>query len=341
MTQCAFCSQSLTDLPKPSSRPIFSVCGKCMNPLLLTHDDADWQVAAPRAFQDIRHVAQEGSIGAEILNLLPEAIERLPILPEIAHRILALVRAPDGSMQDLIDLINQDQVIALKILRLANSPVYGGLAEIKDLRSACARLGMRVIANTVQAIANGRIYRTSSVKYQDLMEDLWCHALATAQCANDIAVLIAEPCADVLFVAGLIHDVGKVLLLDLVANHDSPTMKTLRDSPELFEEVISGYHTIVGLHITRRWNLPPEFGVTTFCHDRLMSIPDESWLTTVHVVALASAVANVAGFGAEQSEISLLSLPSTKFLGLNDIKLASLRIDLEDKVEALIEVMSE
>lgn len=341
MTQCAFCSESLPDLPKPSSRPILSVCAKCMNPLVVKHDGADWQVSAPRTFQDIRYVAQDGSIGAEILKLLPEAIESLPILPEIAHRILGLARDPEGSIQDLIDLVNQDQVIALKVLRLANSVVYGGLAEISDMRSACARLGMRVIANTVQAVANGRIYRTRSVKYQELMENMWRHALASAQCANDIAVVIAEPCADMLFVAGLIHDVGKVILLDLIANHDSPTMKTLRDSPELFDEVIAGYHAIVGLHITQRWNLPPEFGVTTFCHDRLTSIPDESWLTTVHVIALSSALANVSGFGGEGSDVSLLSLPSTKFLGLSDVKLASLRIDLEDKVKALVEAISE
>jgi len=341
MTACTFCSAALTDLPKPTDRPLLFACAACMNPLLLKYEGNTWQASAPSTFQDIRQTAHEGSIGAEILKLLPEAVETLPILPEIAYRVLALIRDPNSTMQEMIDLVNQDQVIALKILRLANSPVYGGLTEIKELRSACTRLGTRVIANTVQAIANGRIYRTRSVKHQNLMEDLWCHALASAQFANDIAVMIAEPCADVLFVAGLLHDVGKVLLLDLVGNHDSPAMKTLRDTPEVFDEVVSGYHAFLGLHIAQHWGLPPEFGVTTFCHDRLDSIPDESWLTPVHVVALASAMANVSGYGSQQANASLLSLPSTKYLGLNDVKLASLRIDIEDKVEAMIDAMSE
>ena len=341
MTQCAFCSEVLSEVPKPSDRLIFSVCGACMNPLLLKYDGAEWACSTPKAFQDIRYVAQEGSIGAEILKLLPEAIERIPILPEIAQRVLVMVRDPEVAMQDLIDFINQDQVIALKVLRLANSAMYGGLVEIKDLRSACARLGMRVIANTVQAIANGRIYKTQNPIYHELMEQLWRHALATAQCAYDIALMIAEPCADMLFVAGLVHDVGKVLLLDLIGSDDSSTMKTLRESQELFDEVIDGYHTLVGLQICRRWNLPPEFGVTTFCHDRLPSVPDDSWLPPVHVIALASAVATVSGFGTRDADISLLSLPSTKFLGLNDIKLSSLRIDLEDKLETLIDATKE
>jgi hypothetical protein len=105
--------------------------------------------------------------------------------------------------------------------------------------------------------------------------------------------------------------------------------------------VIDGYHTLVGLQICLRWNLPPKFGVTTFCHDRLQSIPDDSWLTTVHVIALGSAVATVSGFGTRDAETSLLSLPSTKSLGLNDIKLASLRIDLKEKLEALIDATKE
>jgi hypothetical protein len=105
--------------------------------------------------------------------------------------------------------------------------------------------------------------------------------------------------------------------------------------------VIDGYHTLVGLQICLRWNLPPEFGVTTFCHDRLQSIPDDSWLPPVHVIALGSAEATVSGSGARDAGISLLSLPSTKFLGLNDIKLASLRIDLEEKLEALIDTTKE
>jgi hypothetical protein len=56
---------------------------------------------------------------------------------------------------------------------------------------------------------------------------------------------------------------------------------------------------------------------------------------------LASAVANVSGFGPDEYDISLLSLPSTKFLGANDIKLASLQIDLEDKLRVLLDVTSE
>ena len=338
MTNCPFCAKALSIMVKPVQRPILSVCHACMNPLVLHYDGAAWNALGPKGVQDIRAVAQAGSIGEELMQIIPRAIENLPILPEIARRIMTMIRDPEISLQDLIDLINQDQVVALKILKLANSPVYGGLTEIKDLRSACARLGTRVIANTVQAIANGRLYTAKNPLYAELMTALWGHALASAQCASDLAVMTAEPCADTLFVAGLIHDVGKVLLLDVVTNQNSPTMRTLRETPELLDEVLGGYHALIGLHIVQRWNLPPEFGVTTFCHDHFSAVPDDSWLSQVHIVALASAVANGAGFGAPEEGASLLSHPSTKFLGITDIRLASLRIDLEDKVKPLLDI---
>ncbi len=338
--QCPFCSETLAQLPQLGPRPLISACQACLNPVLLSPDGPAWKCAPPRGVQDIRLIAQEGSVGEDLMKALPEAIEALPILPEIATRILTLIRNPEAATIELAELINQDQVIAMKVLRLANSPVYGGLTEIRDLRAACARLGMRVVANTVQAIANGRIYVARNPKFKTMMSDLWRHALASAYCANEVATSIAAPYADILFVAGLIHDVGKVLLLDLVANRDTAAMNAVRESPELLEEITASYHTLIGLNIVRRWNLPPEFGITTFCHDRIEAIPADSWLVAVHTVALASAIANVSGFGNPEENISLPNLPSTKFLGLTDIKLASLRIDLEDKLEPLFEITS-
>ena len=339
MSDCPFCSKPLSALPRLAGRPILSACHACMNPLMLRYDGASWVAAAPPGIQDIRLKAQPGSMGGELLKLLPKAIEQLPILPEIAHQILMLLHNTEARMQDLTDLINKDPVIALKILRLANSPVYGGLIEIKDLRGACTRLGMHVIANAVQAVANGHIYCTKNPRYAGVMEKLWQHAVATAQCASDIAVLMAEPCPDVLFVAGLVHDVGKVLLLDLVAKHpNSPAMKQLAESQDHFAEMMIEYHALLGLHIVQRWNLPPEFGVTTFCHGQIGAAPDNSWLPMINTVALASAIATRSGFGISEPAASLSSHPATKFLGLNNDKIDALRIDLEDKIAPLLEI---
>ena len=175
------------------------------------------------------------------------------------------------------------------------------------------------------------------------MTNLWRHAVASAHCAHEIGAMLAEPHAEVLFVAGLVHDIGKVLLLDLVANplNDakvSAGIETLKQSPELIEEFIEDYSSLIGLHIVQHWELPPEFAIATFCQGHIECVPDDSWLSLVHIVGLGSAIAEASGFGISGEPPSLLGHPATKFLGLNDLKLATLRVDLEEKIQPLVEV---
>jgi len=339
MVTCPFCSESLPVAAKPAERAILAACDHCMNPVVLRSDAAGLQAVAPQGVRDIREIAKGESIGAEVLKAFPKAVERLPVLPEIAHRVMAMTRDPEVSMQDLAEAIMQDQVIALRILQLANSSLYGGLTEIKDLNAACARLGMKNISNTVLAIANGHLYKTKKPAYRDMMQRLWRHALATAHCASQLAIMLAEPGSDTLFVAGLIHDVGMVLLLDVVSQQGSKITAILQQSPELLDEVLESYHALLGFHIVHHWELPAEFAITTFCHEQVEAVPDDSWRAMVHIVALASDLADVSGFGLHESDVSLLTHPSTKFLGLNDMKLASLRVDIEDKLAPLLDII--
>ena len=338
MATCPFCE---TDGPaERTGEPyaILAACKQCMNPYVLRHDGAAFETSPCKGQQDIREIAKAGSIGAELLEAFPEAVESLPILPEVARRIMGMVRDPDMSVDDLAEVINQDQVIALKILQLANNALFGGLTEIRDVGAACGRLGMRNVSNAVQAVANGRLYRTTVPKYLAMMQALWRHAVATAHCASELAVLLAEPRSEVLFLGGLTHDVGKVVLLDIIGSANGPAIERLRQSPDLVGEAMRGYHGLMGLHVAQHWGLPPEFGITAFCHGQPDTVPHESWLTTVHIVALATSLATASGYGlSEEGGPSLLSHPSSKFLGLNDIKLATLRVDLEDKLAPLIE----
>lgn len=344
MPACPYCAEPLKQKPIAADHAVLAACLRCMNPFTLQPDGATWRSSPVKGGHDFRQAAQEGSIAAELMKLVPEAVEQLPVLPEIAHRVMAMVHDPDAVIDDLAKAISQDQIIAMKVLRLANSAMYAGLTEIKDLQAACIRLGMKNIANVVQAVAGGRMYATQDAAYRKMMEDLWRHALASAHCASEVATLLAQPRSDVFFVAGLVHDIGKVLLLDLAANpalrRNAPVLEGVRQSPQLLEEVMGAYHCLLGLHIVQHWNLPPDFGVAVFCHEDPESVPDDAWLILAHAVALASAVADASGFGLTTAPPSLLSFPSTKFLGLSDTKLAALRVNLEDRIEPLLKVLA-
>lgn len=338
MFTCPFCSASNELIRKPVGRAAFAACRTCLNPVVIKFRNGVYEARAVSMLTDMRQALTQNSIGGDLLKKLPENVERLPVLPQIAHRIMTLVQDPDSSAVDLAETIGQDQVITLKMLQLANSAYYSGLSEITDLAAACARLGMKTVASSVQAIVASQLYTNKSPQHQAVMQDLWRHALATAYCASDIATMLAEPHSDVFFVAGLVHDIGKLLIFDIVSNNRVSSTRALLDSPELLQEVMDGYHSLVGLHIIQHWGLPAEFGVSTFCHDKLDAVPDTGWLTLVHTVALANGIANAAGYGLNKKPVSLLGLPSTKFLNIKDTRLAVLRVDLEDKLAPLLEI---
>lgn len=340
MNCCPFCGA--TAFARSASSMQLVLCQACHNPFTIRMDGATPVCGALAGVADIRVVAQPGSIGGEILGHMEKAVENLPVLPEIAQRVIELMKSPEGSSRQLAAIVSEDAVIALKVLNVANSALYGGLAEIRDIASACSRLGMKTVANIVQTVVNGNLYVTGNKQFRGMMRALWRHNVATAHCADEIAKMLAEPRSDEIFIAGLLHDVGKVCLLEIISDAYSGTIGKLRESPQLLEEVLENYHGLAGLSVIEHWGLSNEFAVTTFCHLDPSTTPFEDFAPMTHMVALASRIAHISGygFGAEESS-SLISHPSAAFLGLNDIRLATLRVDLMERLEPLLGVLGD
>ena len=334
MSVCPYCSETATLRASGGSDILLVACPKCMNPYVLEGEST----STVPGVSDIRLLAREGSIGEKLLRSTPKAIQELPVLPEISTRIMQLLRDPESALKDIAGAIRQDQAIAVKILQLANSALYGGLSTISNLDAACARLGTRTVANAVQAVANGNLYVTGHKEFRELMRRYWVHAVATAHCANHIATVIAEPRGDALFVAGLIHDVGAVVLLDIIASTRRGVLGELHDSPELVNEVLASYSHLVGLHVVHHWRLPPLFAVTTYFHRSPDLVPSDDQRIAAHVVCLSEAVAGASGFSVGSGSASLVTHPSTKYLGLSDIKLAVMRADLEDAIKPILAI---
>ena len=336
MMHCPYCNQESAAQPNEG----LAVCAVCMNPFVIMAQGHSVKATAPAGAQDIREIAKPGSIGGEILKALPKSLAELPVLPEISQRVMKKLRDPEMSMTDLAEIIRQDQAIAIKILQLANSAMYGGLQEIRDLNAACARLGSRTIANAVQAVANGNLYITGNQVFRDHMQQLWRHALASAHCSYEIANVLAEPRADELFVAGLIHDIGRAVLLDVVANQYRGVLADLRNSPDLLDEVFESYSPLVGLNVVIKWNLPPEFRMTTYFLRDAQNVHNEPARVLTNIVALGEAVAETSGYGLGMNVTSLLGMPAARALGMTDMKLAMVRADLDEKLSGLLEISS-
>jgi len=339
MSQCPFCETDLDPTLESSGQADLAVCTTCFNPLLLTMDGGDTVADTIAGVRDVRQVAAPGSIGAALLEQVPTAMEQLPVLPELSLRILRLLKNPEFGMGDLAALVREDPVLAVAIMKQANSVAFGGLHPIKDLNSACSRLGMKTVANTVQVVANRNLFITGDQRLKDNMERLWRHSLATAHCAGQIARVTLAPNQETMFLAGLIHDIGKVVLLEMVATPKTKVLRNLEDKPDLVREVLDSLHPLFGLLICQAWRLPPELRAATYFHHNPESCPSSDWASITHTVALSNTIARVEGYGmyTDKKEAFLASDSSAIQLGLSDIKLATLRVDFIDTLEALFE----
>ncbi len=336
---CPYCKEEIRAHGAAGEEDLLIGCGACFNAIEVTHFDGAARAKTLAGSHDVREIATEGSIGGGILRGLPGGLEDLPVLPEISQRVIALTSNPNVSMKELAGLIREDQIIAATVLKGANSAVYGGLHRVTELDAARTRLGMRTIANIVQTAANGRLFRTNDPDLLEMMKRLWRHSVVTAYCANELAVMLCEPRPDAFYLGGLFHDIGKIALIEIVSGSSGGPIGELRGSGELLGDVLANYHCMVGLHVVQKWALPNEFRLTTYFHDRATSVPVESWSRPVHIVSLANMVAKACGFSMKEDEekVSLLGHPSSAYLNMTDIKLANLRVTVEEKFESLLE----
>jgi len=337
VTECPWCFGQTEAVPGHGAQFTLCACRHCINPFVWRRTDDMVCTEPVPCLQDFRALAPAGSVMAGVFGTLDVALASLPVLPETSQRVITLLHDPLSSIADLATVLKEDPAIAVKVLRLANSALYGGTHEIKDIATACARLGMKNIANIVFSIAYGNLYRTADPRFMGFMQALWRHCFATAHYADAIASAARQPKATDVFLAGLVHEIGKLVLLDMITTKYQGRIGRLREAENLLLDVLDRFHLFVGLHTVQHWGLPPQLRITTFCHLQPELVPDRRWLPMTHVIALADAAANVAGYGlVEKPEAYLHDHPSALFLGIPERQFADLHADMRDRLQSVL-----
>lgn len=184
---------------------------------------------------------------------------RLPPLPAVLMELQEVIHRRNTSSDQIADVISKDPGLAAWLLRLVNSPYYGFSAKVATISRAVALVGTRQI----QTLALGGALNTLAVlmpKGLIDMERFWRHSLAVAIAAQEIWKLTGRPEAEQLFVAGLLHDCGKLAMVyaapKLVAGmHAAPEFTSKPDF--LAEQDFLGFdHARLGGMLLHRWNMP-------------------------------------------------------------------------------------
>lgn len=278
----------------------------------------------------------------EIDQLLGD-LERLPSFPDLVHRVLQMVRDPDADFQAVAREIQKDLGLTSDILRLSNSAYYHPSREVRSVHEAIVILGLKTVKDIVLVSAARGILKQPLAGYRLEERDMWDHCIVVASLASKIAEdRKTKTPPDVCFTAGLIHDVGKVVLSATFRKAYVQIANEMKQSPTLrfteLERKYLGYsHSEVGAILLKKWNFPSELIESTMCNYAPENAKVNPELSAI--VHVANWLALSAGIGVDAGGMSEhLSDEAVRSLGLSDDDVRAYYENLPDLLDSLKEL---
>lgn len=235
----------------------------------------------------------------ERLQQLVQNIRDLPALPEVVVRVMRMADDPRSNAAGVAQVIATDQAMAARVLKLANSAFYGLPRQVSTLSEAVVILGLRTIKNLAIAASTFELLNREVAGYWLQRGELWRHSLACASAAQLIAARVGMAVTEEAFVAGLLHDIGKVAINLFVRDEFERIIECAIQQQIPFveaEEAVLGFdHAMAGGLIAEKWNLPPSLTYAIRYHHRLGTHGEDNAL--VGVVHVADAVVIMMGIG--------------------------------------------
>jgi putative nucleotidyltransferase with HDIG domain len=191
-------------------------------------------------------------------------LNSLPALPLIAQKLMSLKLDSEDGEQQMMLLISQDPLISAKIIGLANSPLLGASRKTATVKDACMLLGLTRVKSVATGIAVMSLVNKPIGRFDP--QELWMHSMSVA--FGMLPVVRAMPAKsrphdDVIFLAGMLHDIGYLALahLDTKRSDDLHTrlfIEADRPAIEVERELLEMTHDELGAELARYWNLPDE-----------------------------------------------------------------------------------
>ena len=189
-----------------------------------------------------------------------ESIKRIPPMNQVIVRARKIIENPDSSFEELANLIEKDQALAVNVIKISNSAYYRRVNAVSSIREAVVVLGFETLDELI-TISCVSPHLHKQLKGYDIKADsVWWHSLASASGAKMIAHMIDPSFENEAFTAGLIHDVGKLVLDRYVYERKEDFLKQMSDHQASFydaEKTILGFdHAEIAEKICKKWNFP-------------------------------------------------------------------------------------
>ncbi len=275
-----------------------------------------------------------------------DRIERsgeIPTIGPVATEVIRLAGDPDADFRAVGQTIVRDPALAARVLRVANSPFYGVRGEVGTVDRAVALLGMAETRNIVLSVSVIRDFSGTLGENGFDWERFWEHSSGVGLIAQALTRLLRLPLGGYEYSAGLLHDVGKILLGHHFPEEFARALERAREAgislEQAEQEVFRTDHARLGDWLAGRWSFPEPLRDGLAWHHHPAQAGDHRVLAAVIQVADALAKAKCIGFGGDQMAVCLGDTEGWGVLAeerpeLAEVDLARFTFQLDEKVDA-------
>jgi predicted Zn finger-like uncharacterized protein len=349
--ECASChtAYNIPDEKLPVGKVVAFQCRKCgtrskldlrVQPQLEAEHSQTGETTAAKKNVAAENPDRPARSAADLKTQILQKIDDLPPMPQVVMRTQQLLADPNSAVKDVATIIESDQAIAAKVLKVANSAYYGMSGKISTIQHASVLLGYRALAEIITMVAASSILLGKLPGYGFEAEDLWKHSLAVALCAKRISQRKAPELEYESHTAGLIHDVGKIILDEHIAANRSAIDDFMADEQQTFlnaEKHVLGFdHAEIAGEVCKKWHIPDGIALAITNHHYPSRSGGDKLSYTMH---LADYTAVMSGIGYESDELLYtLEGGTMDFLKVQQQDIADLTLEIMEFVDNLAEM---
>ncbi len=235
-----------------------------------------------------------------------QKIEQIPTLPIVSRKIMMLLGDENVSLPKVASLIERDQALAIKILKVANSAFYGTLSKVSTIDHALVILGIEEVKSILLAFSIHNFFSKSQNGHFDRTR-FWRHSVVCSQIAKYLARYFNVPTDDTLFLSGLIHDMGKVVFDQYFHEEFMKILDFVSSNNESFsrgeKEILGITHYQVAAKLLQQWKFPEKVTMQVFYHHAPWH--DKNYVTGSIIVYLANIFTKLVGYPCLDTEKKL------------------------------------
>lgn len=198
------------------------------------------------------------------LSEITRDIDQLVSLPSVFVRLNQLVESPRSTVNQIADVISQDPALTARLLRMANSAMFGIRSQVDTISKAVNIIGMKRLRDLALATATVKAFEKTTNPLLP-QEEFWLHSIRCGLAAKFLGEQAKLPQSESLFIAGLLHDIGDLIMFHRVPEESRLAIEqTVEDSDtvslqEAEQKILGFNHAMVGMELAKHWNLPALF----------------------------------------------------------------------------------